>query len=236
MQNNRPSILIIEDDANLVLVLTKFVESIGYNAQFSYTGKEGLKIALTNKHQLFIVDLGLGDIYGLELIEKIRHTNNKPIIVITGDIQEENEIKSYSFKANIFHKKPINYDILEVQIKSLMSPKRRGNIITTKNIQLDLNRRTFKNNDKVVLLTKTQFNFLAMLLNSNGEVFTREQIIYNVMNSFGTSSDNCVDTMVSRIRKKLKEETVKESLIRTVNGTGYKLNPEYLKNIQRNFS
>lgn len=236
MGNNRPSVLIIEDDANLVLVLTKFVESIGYNTQFSYTGKEGFEIALTNKHQLYIVDLGLGDIYGLELIERIRNTSNKPIIVITGDIQEENEIKSYSLKANIFHKKPINYDILEVQIKSLMSPRQKGNIIMTKNIELDLNRRTFKNNGRVILLTKTQFNFVAMLLNSNGEVFTREQIICNVMNYFSTSSNNCVDTMVSRIRKKLKESDINKSLIRTVNGTGYKLNPEYFKNIRRSFS
>ena len=169
--------LIIEDDANLVLVLTKFIKSIGFNTQSTYSGKEGLEIALSNKHQLFIVDLGLIDIHGFELIEKIRQINNKPIIVITGNTQEENEITSFKLEVNIFHKKPINFDILEMQIKSLMSPKRRGNILTTKNIYVDLNKRIFKSNNQVVPLTKTEFNFLVMLFNSNGQVFTRKQII-----------------------------------------------------------
>jgi DNA-binding response OmpR family regulator len=236
VENNRPSILIIEDDANLVLVLTRFINSIGFQAQSTYNGKQGLKMALSNRHQLLIIDLGLGDISGFNLIEKIREINNKPIIVITGDTQENNEINSFKLKANIFHKKPINFDVLEVQIKSLISPKRRGNVITTKNVYLNFNTRVFKLNSREIKLTKTQFNFIAMLFNSNGQVFTRKQIISNIMNYYATSSENCVDTMVSRIRKKLGEKSIKDSLIRTVNSTGYTLNPEYFKEIQRGFS
>jgi DNA-binding response OmpR family regulator len=236
MKNNRPSVLIIEDDANLVLVLKQFILSLGLNANSTYSGKKGFKKALSNKYQLFIIDLGLGDISGLKLVEKIRITNNKPIIIITGNVEENNEIECFKLKANIFHKKPINFDILAVQIKSLISPKRRGNIITSKNVYINLNKRVFKFNDQVVPLTKREFNFLTMLFNSNGEVFTRKQIIYNIMNYFSSSSENCVDTMVSRIRKKLNEEDIKNSLIKTVNCTGYKLNSEYFKNIQRSFS
>jgi DNA-binding response OmpR family regulator len=236
MTNYRASVLVIEDDAGLVSILTNFVGSLRLNVQSCYSGINGLKEALSNKHQLFIIDLGLGDIHGFELIDKIREKSNKPIIVITGDTQEDNEINSFRLKANIYHKKPINFDILEAQIESLLSPKRKGNIITTKDVYLDLNSRTFKSNGKTTPLTKTQFNFIAMLLSSNGQVFTRKQIINNVMDYFSTSSESCVDTMISRIRKKLEEKDLKTSLIRTVNSTGYKLNPKYYKDVKRIFS
>lgn len=236
MRNNRPSVLIIEDDANLVSVLKSYIESLGFNAQGTYCGRKGLEKALTNKHQLFIIDLGLGDIHGLQLIEQIRNISKKPIIVITGDIKQESEINCYRSKVNIFHRKPIKYEVLSAQIRSLISPRKKGHIFRTRNVYLDLNKRIFKLNDKATNLTRTEFNFLLMLLSSNGEVFTREQIICNVMNYFSTSSENCVDTMVSRIRGKLNEKCVKDSLIQTVNGAGYKLNPNHYKDLERTFS
>jgi len=236
MENHRPSVLLIEDNANLVSVLTKHIQSLGLEVKSTYCGREGLKEALSNKHQLFIIDLGLGDIHGFDLIEKIREKNNKPIIVITGDTREDNEIHSYKLKANIYHRKPIRYKILKAQIESLLTPLRKGNIITSKNIHLNLSTRILQCNRKTIPLTKSQFNFVAMLFNSNGQVFTRKQIINNIMNYYCASSESCVDTMVSRIRKELGENTPKDSLIKTVNSTGYRLNPEYFKEIKRYFS
>ncbi len=236
MKSNRPSILIIEDDANLVLVLTKFIRSVGFDSYATYSGKEGLKRSLSNTHDLFLIDLGLKDIEGFDLIERIRKVNSKPIIVITGSTQEENEVESFKLKVNIFHRKPVKFNLLEVQMRSLIYPKRSGDMIKAKNIQLDISKRVFKLNNQVVPLTKTEFNFLLMLLSSNGEVFSRRQIICNVMNYLSTSSDSCVDTMVSRVRKKLLDKEYERSIITTVNGSGYKLNTQYLRDIKRGFS
>lgn len=236
MRNNRPSVLIIEDNANLALTLKAFLESLGFDSQITYSGKEGLNVALTNKHQLFLVDLGLGDMNGLEVIETIRTESEKPIIVITGQVEQEIEIDCFKSRINIFHKKPIRYGILGSQIQSLISPQKKGDIIKTKNICMDLERRVFKLDGKTINLTKREFNFILMLLSSNGEVFTRKKILYNIMNYFNSSTENCVDTMVSRIRKKLKEKNTKNSIVQTVNATGYRLNPQYQKEVERFFS
>ena len=235
MEELRPKILLIEDDANLVLILSKFIKSIRFDVHSSYTGKMGKDMALTNKYQLFIIDIKLPDTKGFQLIDEIRDISNKPIIVITGDQSEDNEINTYKYKANVFHKKPIKYDILEAQIKSLISLRKTGNIINSLNIFIDIDKRIFKINDEEIYLTSTEFNFILLLLNSNGRVFTRKQIISNVMNYYSVNSDSCVDTMVSRIRKKLINRN-DYSLIKTINKFGYTINSNYLKNITREFS
>jgi DNA-binding response OmpR family regulator len=236
MKNHRPSVLVIEDNANLVSVLTKYIQSLGFEVESSYNATEGLKKALSNKHQLFIIDLGLKDLHGLKLIAKIRNTSNKPIIVITGETEGQSEIKCFKLKVNIFHRKPIKYELLKEQIKSLLPPNRKGCIITTRELYLDLNRRILKSNGKTVPLTQTEFNFLLMLLESNRQIFTRKQIISNGMNYYKATTENCVDTMVCRIRKKLKKKNIQNSIIETVNGRGYRLNSKYYEDLKRSFS
>jgi DNA-binding response OmpR family regulator len=232
MQNHKPSVLVIEDDATLVSILTKYIQSLGYKVEFSYNATEGLKKALSNKHQLFIVDLGLGDLHGLKLIEKVRAISNKPIIVITGETEGLSEIKCFQLKVNIFHGKPIKYELLKEQIRSLLPPNRKDSIITTREVYLDSNRRILKSQGRTVPLTQTEFDFILMLLKSNRQIFTREQIISRVMNYYRVTTENCVDTMVCRIRKKLKEKNIQNSIIETVNGRGYRLNNTYYKDLK----
>ena len=235
MKNKRPCILIIEDDANLVLTLTNYIESMHFTVKHAYNGREGLEIALKNSYQLAIIDLGLPNMSGFKVVERIRKINNKPIIIITGSKREEDELNAFRLRANIYHRKPIKFEILEEQIKSLINPNEKGNIVRMLDIYLDTKRRIIKINNEEIYLTKTEMDFVIMLVNSNGEIFTREQIIATIKNYFNNPSKYCVDTMVSRIRKKLRTE-VNESLVKTVNGSGYTINPKYLENMTRDFS
>ena len=235
MYSKRPSVLVIEDNASLVLTLSKLLKNLHLNIDYSYNGKEGLVKVLKNKFQLAIIDLGLPDITGFEIVKKIREINNKPIIVITGSKEQKDELRAFELNINIYHYKPIDFEILEAQIKSLINPNLKGNIIKTLDIFIDLDRRIIKNKDKVVNLTKTETDFIIMLIQSKGEVFTREQIISNLLNNFNNPSKYCVDTMVSRIRRKFGTP-INRSLIKTVNGRGYTINSLYFNNIQREFS
>jgi two-component system, OmpR family, response regulator ArlR len=235
MCNNRPSVLIIEDDAYLVLTLIRHIKSLRLNVDYAYDGEKGLKKALRNKYQLAIIDLKLPGMGGLEIVEKIRKINNKPIIVITGSLEEQDELESFKLKANIYHTKPIKYEILEAQIKSLLNPNKKGNIIKALDMEIDTEKRLVSVEGRIIDLTKSEMSFILMLINSKGGVFTREQIISNIKNCYSNPSTQCIDTMVSRIRKKFKQSP-ERSFIKTVNGSGYSINPVYLKNIERSFS
>ena len=232
MHTAKDKILIIEDDASLVFLLTKLLESLHMKVEYSYTGQLGKKMALSNKYSLIIIDIGLPDISGFEVVKEIRNVNNKPIIVITGDNTDEIELESYKLRVDIFHSKPIKFEIFQAQIISILKNQKTFEIIKSKDIYVDIRKRIFKRNKKNILLTKTEFDFLVMLFNSNGEVFSREKIISNVMNYYSTSSFSCVDTLVSRVRNKLGNN-IKDSIIKTVNKSGYCLNPSYLKSIER---
>ena len=235
MCNKRPCVLIIEDDANLVLTLSEYVRNLHLEVEYAYNGKEGIEKILRNKYQLAIIDLGLPDISGFEVLKRIRGINNKPIIVITGSKEQKDELKAFKLNINIYHYKPIDYELLEAQMKSLINPNLKGNIIKTLDLEVDVNRRIIVRNNKTLNLTKTETDFVIMLLQSKGEVFTREQIVSNIMNNFNNPSKYCVDTMVSRIRRKF-DVPLERSIIKTVNGTGYTINPTYFENIQREYS
>lgn len=235
MPNKRPTVLIVEDCANLVLTISEFIKTLHLNTDYAYNGKDGIKKVLENKYQLAIIDLGLPDITGFEIVRKIREINNKPIIVITGSKEQTDELKAYKLNINIYHYKPLNYEILEAQIKSLINPNLKGNIVKTLGIYIDIDRRIVKNNEKILNLTKTETDFLIMLIESKGEVFTRNQIVSNILNNFKNPSIYSVDTMVSRIRKKFNVP-LEKSLIKTINGIGYAINPIHFEDIKREYS
>ncbi|MDD3475211.1 MAG: response regulator transcription factor [Candidatus Dojkabacteria bacterium] len=227
MRNYKISVLLIEDDASLVFILTRFLENLNMKVESSYTAKEGLIKALTNKYQILIIDIGLPDSDGFKIIEQIRLIDNtKPIIVITGDNSRDKEIYSYKAKANIFHPKPIKFDILEAQIKSLIEDQ-YPNIIVIGDLCIDKIKRIVKIKNKGIKLTHSEYNLLIMLIDSNGEIFTRKQILSNIMNYYRNSSETSVDTLVCRIRKKLGNK-IGGDLIKTVYKSGYCINP-YLK-------
>jgi two-component system, OmpR family, copper resistance phosphate regulon response regulator CusR len=235
MCNNRPSVLIIEDDAYLVCTLTEYIKSFHFNVDHAYNSKDGLRKALKNNYQLAIIDLGLPNTNGFKIVEEIRKINNKPIIIITGSQEEKDELEAFKLKVNIYHTKPIRFELLGAQIKSLLNPRKKGHIVKALDLKIDTEKRIVKVNKQIIDLTKSEMDFILMLINSKGEVFRREQIIANIKNCFNDPSKQCVDTMVSRVRKKLKQPP-EQSLIKTVNGSGYSINPTYLKNIKRSFS
>ena len=235
MGNKRPSVLIIEHGASSLFTLKNLVESLRSQTEFSFTGQEGLSKALTNKHSLYILATPLPDMCAFYFVEQLRRKNEKPILMIEEQPCEENEIKAYDSGVNIYHSKPIAFSILEAQIKSLINSYTKPHIIKSLNICLDINKRMVLVNSQEVELTKTEMNLVILLFNSNGKIFTREQIISNIMNCHRNPSRFCVDTLVSRVRKKLDQEG-SESFIKTMNGVGYCINSVYIKNLSREFT
>lgn len=227
---NKSQILIIEDDANLSLIIGKHLERQNIETDIAYTGEEGLEKALSNKYNLLLVDIGLPGINGVDIIKRIRNIGNMiPVIIITSQIALDKEIDAYDQGANLFHRKPIEFDLLIAQINSLLPDMNKELMIEMKDIVINTKERYLKRKGVIINLTKTELDFILMLVKSNGSIFSRHKIIVNLLNYNRDLEHSAVDTMVCRIRKKLDEFGTDEFL-ETVPKEGFRINLNYMRN------
>lgn len=227
MKNIKPKILLVEDDTNLNFILTKSLERAGFSVVAKQSGKAGLSAALSQKIDLFLIDIGLPELNGLDLIKQLRPQKvSVPIIVITNQSKIEKEIESFDLGANLFHRKPINYDLLISQINSLLTPNVSAADIEIKDLVISPSKRIVIRNNKTKSLTKSEFDLLFLIVTSNGRVFSRNDISRRVMRSHLDVEPGSVDTLVSRLRKKLKVSGAPD-IIETIHKSGYRLSSSY---------
>ncbi len=218
-------VLIIEDNANLVFVLSKLVRQIGYEAVHAYNGRDGIKRALNPDIKLIILDIGLPDMSGHSVIKQVRELTSKPIIVISYDKTIENQVKSFDSKANIFHQKPIDYTLLTAQIKSLIEKKKklkskpRDVFQISKDIHLDTADCTVHIGDRVVILSRRETKFLNLLIQYEGKVVSKKFISERIAPSGESMLETSVNTMVCRLRSKLQLQDC--DFIETIHTRGY---------------
>jgi DNA-binding response OmpR family regulator len=202
MNDLKKSVLVVEDNKSLALILKKEVELFGYSAEVALDGDIGFKKAKTNEYSLIISDISLPGMSGIEIIRGLRAEKIKtPIITITNFNIEDNEIVAYIFGANIFHKKPINFDLLKAQITMLLKESYNHQIITIGDITMDDSKRSTVKDGAVVVLTKNEYKLFHLLLASPGEVFSRTEIMYYLNKFSSNTAEGSIDTLVSRLRK-----------------------------------
>lgn len=215
-------ILIVDDSEGLLYILEKFFNKIGYKTTSADNGTDAIKLAITRNICLAIVDIGLPDMSGLKVIEKIKNSIPQlPIIAISKPKDLKDEISIYRKGVNLFHKKPISFKLLEAQVKNLV-PKCRDKTIYIKDILIDIEKGIIKKDNSTISLTNAERKCLQYLIESNGYPCTRSNILKRLTINSHDKTEHSVDTLISRLRKKLKK-TTNESLIETVNGIGYRI-------------
>lgn len=215
-------ILIIDDSEGLVYILEKFFNKIGYKSVSAHNGTDGIKLALAKNICLAIVDIGLPDISGLKVIERIKNVIPElPIIAISKPKDLKDEISIYRKGVNLLHKKPISFKLLEAQVKNLI-PKCENKTICMKDVLIDVEKGVVTKNDSAISLTKAERKCLQYLIDSNGYPCTRTNILKRLTINSHDKTEHSVDTLISRLRKKLKK-TTNDNLIETVSGVGYRI-------------
>jgi len=222
------SILLIEDDKNLSFFIQKNLQAAGQNIEASFSGDEGLKMALTKRYGLLIVDIGLPGISGFNVVNKLRTKGIKtPIIIITNDIKAERERESFDKGANLFHKKPINFELLASQVKSLLSIHKMDPVIELGDLFIDTKRRYVSKDGKEIKLSYKEFELLLSLVAGEGEVLSRNDLINETFKGIREVEEGSIDTLVSRVRKKLRKYKG-QYVVETVHGVGFRLNLAYI--------
>ncbi|MDD5070571.1 MAG: response regulator transcription factor [Candidatus Omnitrophica bacterium] len=224
----KEQILIIEDDSDIVEMISYNLIKEGYKVLTAQTGETGLQKAQTDKVGLIILDLMLPGIDGLEICKTLRaDTKNKmiPIIVVSAKSQETDKIIALELGADDYLSKPFSPRELIARIKALLR-RTSFKYEPNKTIQLGFlsinplkHKVTIEN--KAIFLTPTEFKLLSFLAKRCGIVLSREEILDNVFGYTSEIYDRTVDAHIKSLRRKFGKY---RGLIETIRGIGYRIN------------
>lgn len=222
---NKADILIIDDEAPMRKLLEITLESNDFHTAQASTAKEGIVMAANHPPALILLDLGLPDADGQEVLVQLREWFTNPIIILSVQNSEEAIIKALDNGANDYLVKPFRTGELVARIRSALRnhiSEANENIVTAQDIQIDLAGRTVKKNNETIKLTATEYNLLALFARNEGKVLTHHYLLREVWGPGFVNQSQYLRVFIAQLRKKLENDPNRPHIIVTESGIGYR--------------
>jgi two-component system KDP operon response regulator KdpE len=229
MSQPHPVIVVIEDDPQIRRFLRTGLEAHGFEIHEAETGKLGLILAATRKPDLIILDLGLPDIDGIEVIKKLREWTSRPVIILSARNVEIDKVAALDGGADDYLTKPFGLDELLARIRVALrhaaqpSQDSAGNIFKSGNLKVDLGQRRVYRDGEEVHLTPIEYRLLTTLVKHAGKVLTHRQLLVEVWGPSYVENNHYLRIYMGCLRHKLEAEPARPKLFQTEAGTGYRL-------------
>lgn len=222
---NKAEILIIDDEPQIRKLLQINLESNDYKVIQASTGKEGLILSANHPPDLILLDIGLPDKSGHEILKELREWYNKPIIILSVQDNELDIVSALDNGATDYLTKPFRTGELLARIRSAIrrsqNTENNSNIICGE-IEIDLISRTVKRKGETVKLTSTEYNLLALFAKNEGKVLTHQFILKEIWGYSYQTETQYLRVFVGTLRKKLEENPNHPKHILTESGVGYR--------------
>jgi len=220
-------VLIVDDVEDIRFFVKAALTPEGFDVIEAANGNDALKIFREKEPSVIILDLSIGQPDGFEVCREIRKTSTVPIIMLTSHVQEMDEAMCLAAGADDYITKPVSARILALRTTTQIRHRaaqniQTGSVISAGPISLDTDSRELTIDGKMIELTRTEYDFLRLLIENPKRVFTREQVSEAIGTSLEYSSDHLLDTHASRIRMKIKEVS-DIKVLHAVRGVGYRL-------------
>ena len=230
---NGIKVLLIEDELKIAEFVKKGLQAAGAEVTHVTDGATGLKVALEDAHDIFVLDIMLPAKNGIDLMRELRQSgNSRPIIILSAKVDLEDRLQSFETGANDYLPKPFYVEELIARIKALMhrTTSENSESIVYKNLKLDLVNRRVEWQGSSTILSPREFSLLGYLMRSPGHIYSRQQILKHVWAIDFDPETNVVDVCVLRIKRKLNRKNESPaSPIESVRGVGYRLCIEELE-------
>ncbi len=228
MKDEKPRILVVEDDEAIALGLVENLKFAGYEAITAADGAGGLKAALESKPDLILLDIMLPGMSGYEVCREIRGKGvQAPVVMLTARQDEFDKLHGFEVGADDYVTKPFSINELLARIKAILSrgTRREGEGPRAHQFgdcALDLETRILTKKGKEVPLTRTEFDLLAYFCANEGKALSRDTVMNDVwgMEYYGTQRS--LDSFVASLRAKIEKKPGKPEHILTMHGVGYK--------------
>lgn len=223
-------LLLVDDDIELTELLSALLKLEGFEVQTANNGMEALKI-LNETHQLVLMDIMMPVLNGIETLKEIRKRSNVPVMMLTAKGDDIDRVLGLELGADDYLPKPFNDRELVARIRAILrrSVSPSNNVDNTKeilsfeNVTLYLTRQTAMYDEKNLNLTDYEFKILHRLIESKGDIVTREELSLEVLGKTLSPFDRSLDMHISNLRRKLPERESKLSWFKTLRGKGYLL-------------
>ena len=230
------SVLIIDDDKELCMLMKKCVEQEKLTAVIANGGIEGLRILEENKDtcSLVILDIMMPDLDGFQVLQQVRQTSNVPVLMLTAKSGEGDKVSGLRMGADDYLTKPFSINELMARVNSLIRRYTLLNPVsgletdcmTFQGMAIDNLNRLVLINGVQVELTGKEFDLLSFLASNKGKVFTKKQIYTHVWQEEYAFDDSNIMSFISKLRKKIEPDPEHPFYILTVRGVGYRFNGE----------
>lgn len=222
----KTSILLVEDDSDISNMLCDLLTQNGYAVGQAYSGTEAVLLIEKNAYDLVLLDLMLPGIPGEEVLARIRHSSDVPVIAVSAKDDTRTKILVLKSGADDYVTKPFHTDELLARIEALLrrnNARPVGRVFRFKDITLNPSTFEVKVGEQPVTLTKREYLILELLMSNPNKVFTKNNIFESVWNETFLGEDNAVNVHISNIRQKLAKINANQPYIQTVWGIGFKM-------------
>lgn len=223
--NENETILIIDDELQIRRLLEITLSANGYKILQAGNGKDGLVDAATHHPSLIILDLGLPDIDGQEILRKLRDWFFKPIIVLSVRSSEEDIIRALDNGANDYLTKPFRSGELLARLRAAIRAGENKNdapVLEFGSLSIDMLNHVARKNKEILKLTTTEFALLCLLAKNQGRVLTHQHILKEVWGYGYLEQTQYLRVFVAQLRKKIEDNPSKPTLLITESGIGYR--------------
>jgi two-component system KDP operon response regulator KdpE len=224
---SKPLLLIIEDEAQMRRFLRVSLGNVGYQLLEAETGADGLAQAAARNPDIILLDLGLPDIDGLEITERLRQWTKTPIVIISARGREEDKIKALDAGADDYLTKPFGVGELLARLRvALRHGSRTGagsSVFSTGDLKVDLDKRQVLRGDTDIHLTPIEYRLLTKLIENAGKVVTHRQLLKEVWGPGHVDQTQYLRVYMGQLRHKLEPEPSRPRYLVTEPGVGYRL-------------
>lgn len=227
------TVLIIEDDPNIVDILKFNFEKEGYQTYVAMDGAVGLELALSKNPDLILLDVMLPKMDGFEVLKKVREKSSVPIIMLTAREEEVDKVLGLELGADDYMTKPFSIRELTARVKANLrrisqdmsnTSKDPQNVISSGDLSINIERYEVSKRGEVVDITLREFELLKFLAQQPDKIFSRENLLENVWGYEYYGDVRTVDVTVRRLREKIEDDPSLPRYIVTKRGVGYYFN------------
>lgn len=219
------NILIIDDEPQICKLLQIALESNNYRTNIANTAQEGIVKAANHPPDLILLNLGLPDKNGQDVLEELRNWYKSPVIILSVQKDEENIVKALDNGATDYLTKPFRTGELLARIRSALRNailEKNEPLVVYRDLQMDLMNRVVKKNDTLIKLTSTEFNLLSLLVNNEGKVLTHQYLLKAIWGPTYVNESQYLRVFIGQLRKKIEDDFNMPKYIITESGVGYR--------------
>jgi two-component system KDP operon response regulator KdpE len=225
----QPEVLVIDDEAQIRRLLRVTLEGAGYRVREAEGGGLGLTEAATKRPDAIILDLGLPDLPGLEVLKRLREWSRLPVLILSVRGQEADKIEALDAGADDYLSKPFGGGELLARLRAMLrrvqSPEEESNA-RFGDVEVDFARRVVTKAGTVVKLTPKEYALLRLLLLHRGKVITHRQILRELWGPKAEEQTQYLRVYMTHLRQKLEDEPNQPKYFRTESGIGYRFSGE----------